>query len=181
MVLSISTNEGSALPRFHSSSFHSLSFHSFLVLLQRCRSFGMGFIVQRRKRWQLLNVVDRRRILSLCDRRIISATGDEVINDFRGPIYLFVDCPLSPIHDGVVHIVRLSVCINAANFDAMLHAGPASILCCRKKPFFQLIAPRRRLRTMVLSMSTNEGLATKRAILNRGRHDGSRTQKGGVL
>ena len=129
----------------------------------------------------MLKVVDRRRSRRLGDRKSISATGSEVINDFLGPIYLFADCPLSPIHDGVVHIVRLNVCIHAENFDAMLHAGPASLLCCRKKPLFQLFAPQRCSWTMVLSMSTYEGLVTKRAILSRGKHYCNQCQKGAVL
>ena len=65
-------------------------------------------------------------MLKVVDRRSISATRSEVINDFLGPIYLFADCPLSPIHDGVVHIVRLNVCIHAENFDAMLHPSFAA-------------------------------------------------------
>jgi hypothetical protein len=92
-----------------------------------------------------------------------------------GSANVVVDCPLSPIHDSELFVVRLNVDIQAHNFEAMLHAELASLRCRRKKPLFDLLAPLRSPRTMVLSVSTNEWrpilvLATKDAILSRNGH-----------
>ena len=55
--------------------------------------------------------------------------------------------------------------------------------CRRKKPLFDVLAPLRRLRKMVLSFRTNEWrpilvLATKGANSSRGSHVGDRTLAG---